>query len=130
VQAAVYGDCEWVDVILLYEKDNKFYSFAQNKNDFELDPQKEISDSAAEYLLSQRVRLPYPVCAPVVINDTISFLKDYSLRFSLWKENPILSNQLFLTFDEECYTELSGYGFIYDAYFGLVTYALESNQAF
>lgn len=130
VQAAVYGDCEWVDVILLYEKDNKFYSFAQNKNDFELDPQKEISDSAAEYLLSQRVRLPYPVCAPVVINDTISFLKDYSLRFSLWKENPILSNQLFLTFDEECYTELSGYGFIYDAYFGLVTYAIESNQAF
>jgi len=114
-EAAVRDIDESIEVLMIMEKDNKFFML----NGTPL-PSGSLTPEQAKKISTQSINLPQILCYPNIINNVIDELKNMTIdKLSPWLDSPWLSGELFLILNHLKTVDLCGYNISYTIENGL-----------
>ena len=104
-EAAVRDTDETIEVLLIMEKDNRYYLMNGKPM-----PYGGLTDDQAKEIATQSVNLPQSLCYPGIIDKVIDALKKSTReKLANWLTSPWLNGELFMIMDHEKSINLCGY---------------------
>lgn len=92
-------------------------------------PSGKLTEEEARSVAKQSISLPYKLCHPGIIGQTIKELEERTRKsLSKWLESTWLKGELFLILDENNTTELCGFNVTYTAKDGLLVKLTEESR--
>lgn len=117
-EASVRDTDESIEVLLVRENDKGEICLLDNNDS--IAEQCKPSVALGMLLARQRIRLPSPLCAPWIMDKTISELEEMTLnRLGAWQDNPWLKGELVLILDKDLCGSLAGWRLRYSFQEGL-----------